>query len=185
MGSWTLILGGARSGKSSFAQEQVSQKKNEPVTYLASAIAFDEEMGSRIKRHQQDRPGHWQTVEAPYNVCDPLSKLTQEKGSILWECLTLFLNNLIYQETESKNKAIESTDEIEKIVLNEVDQLIQLKENTEADLYIVSNEVGYGLVPENELGRLFRDIAGRANQRFAQASDHVYLVTAGIATKLK
>ncbi len=185
MKQWTLILGGARSGKSSFAQEQVIRKKQASTIYLASAVAFDGEMKDRIKRHQQDRPAEWQTVEAPYDAHDPIRQLGQEKGIILWDCLTFYLNNLIYQETEIKNNGTSDLAKIEQLVLEEVDRIIALKDKTQCDLTVVSNEVGNGVVPENELGRLFRDIAGRANQKFAQACDRVYLVTAGISTKLK
>ena len=155
------------------------------MVFLASAIAFDDEMTGRITRHQQERPDHWETVEAPYDVYGPVQEHGKEKTTVLWDCVTVYLNNLIYQETEVQKKGLENSTEIEATVLKELDRLISLKEISQADLFIVSNEVGDGLIPENKLGRLFRDVAGRANQRLAQACDHVYLVTAGLSTKLK
>lgn len=183
MSEWTLVLGGARSGKSQFAQRLMAEKEHKSVTYLASAVAFDDEMKVRIQKHREDRPENWNTVEAPYNALTPLIELSQKPGLILWDCLTVYLNNLLFEQSEkNKNKNIS---DVENMITAHVNKLIDLKENCKSDLCIVSNEVGGGVVPESELGRLFRDVAGRANQQFAKACEHVYLVTAGIPGKIK
>lgn len=188
MGRWTLVLGGARSGKSAFAVERAKQVQNgDEVVYLASGMAFDDEMKSRIARHQAERPRGWRTVEEPLRVPSALEVLGKDKRLIVWDCVTLYLNNLIFQwEQEQQEKKIKFyPPELEEAILKQVGQVAGLKKKMAADLLLISNEVGYGLVPENEVGRFFRDVAGRVNQKLAQAADEVFFVTAGIPVKIK
>lgn len=188
MSRWTLILGGARSGKSAFGIELGRQSQNSgEVVFLASAVALDEEMRQRIARHRADRPRDWRTVEEPLQVPSALGVLGEEKRLILWDCVTFYLNNLIYQweQAHGFEKINLYPPELEAAILEEVGKIAGLKKKMVADLILISNEVGLGLVPENELGRFFRDVVGRVNQRLAQSADVVYTVTAGISLKIK
>lgn len=165
-----FITGGARSGKSSFALKETGKIKGKKA-YIATAQALDEEMRERIEKHKLDRGQEWATFEAPIKIAELISKINGEYDVILLDCLTLWLSNVIH-----KNLGLES--EIKKII----DALNELKHST---IYIVSNEVGMGIVPENKLARQFRDIAGILNQKIAEVSDEVYILAAGIPLKIK
>lgn len=188
MGRWTMILGGARSGKSAFAMELAKQNQNgREVVFLASAVATDEEMRSRIARHRASRPRDWRTVEEPLRLRPALEVLGAESRLILWDCMTFYLNNFIFEWEQSQQPVAVShyPRELEETLLQEAGRIAGLKQKMAADLILISNEVGSGLVPENELGRFFRDVAGRINQRLAQAADEVFFLTAGIPTRIK
>lgn len=186
MSQWTLILGGVRSGKSRFALELIKDSKNgSKAVYLASAEVSDGEMKERIKRHQQERPSGWETVEAPRNVIEALRPLFQDKKTILWDCLTVYLGNRIYDAMENSKGGDGVFPELEKKITLEIEDVIKLKRDCGSHLTIVSNEVGHGVVPGSASGRFFRDLQGRLNQRLAAVCDHVYLVTAGIPQKIK
>ena len=163
----TLVLGGARSGKSRFA-ESLGQSAQATRTYIATAEAFDTEMQERIARHRLERGGGWTTVEAPLDLVAALKSCGE--GFVLVDCLTLWLNNLIYRERD-----IEA----------EIGELCAALAATANDVVLVSNEVGYSIVPENPLARRFRDEQGLVNQRIAAVADEVYLVAAGLALPLK
>jgi len=165
----TLVLGGARSGKSSFA-ESIAQQSGLDKIYLATAEAFDAEMETRISKHQQDRGAGWATVEEPVNLVATLQNHSSEYNIILIDCLTLWLSNLMAGDTD---------------VDAEVDQLVSSLAALPGPVILVSNEVGQGIVPENKIARDFRDHAGRLHQRLAAVADTVYFVTAGLAQKLK
>lgn len=158
-----LVLGGARSGKSRFAESLC----NVPRSYIATAQGFDDEMTMRIKKHQIERGAAWQTLEAPMDL---VSALATAKGDVLLDCLTLWLTNLVMAQ-----KDVEC--EIAKL-------LVQLS-ITKQKLVIVSNELGLGLVPEHGLSRQFRDWHGIMNQRVAAAADCVVFTVAGIPQVIK
>jgi len=174
----TLVLGGTRSGKSDFAEE-LAGKQGQKVTYIATAACLDEEMERRVAKHRQSRPDHWETVEATLGVSEVLNQVIPRSEAILIDCLTLLVSNLLFQEE------IIQPVQAEKRVLAEIERLALQAKNSSCPIIIVSSEVGLGLVPENEIGRLYRDILGKANQIVAKEAQNVYLVVAGIPVELK
>ena len=163
----TLVLGGARSGKSSHAEELV-RRAPPPWTYIATAEALDDEMRRRIAMHRSGRGGDWHTLEAPLALTETLASL--DSGAVLVDCLTLWLSNVLLAEHD-----IEA----------ECERLLVALAAAPGPLVVVSNEVGLGIVPDTPLGRTFRDAQGRLNQQVAQLADRVVLLTAGIPLKLK
>jgi adenosylcobinamide kinase/adenosylcobinamide-phosphate guanylyltransferase len=165
-----FVLGGARSGKSSFA-ERLAVECGEPVLYVATATATDAEMAERIARHRAQRPSTWRTLEAPTGIARRLASDAGAVGTLVVEDLTLLLSNLMASKPEgAENHAI-----------GEVKAVLAL----DAHVIIVSNEVGMGVVPEYALGRHFRDALGRVNQATAAACGEVYLLVAGLPLRLK
>jgi len=175
----TFVIGGARSGKSSFVLREVSQREG-PRAYIATAEALDDEMADRIEKHKEVRGLEWDSYEEPVHVTALLSDIKDQYSSIVLDCLTLWLSNVLtgIQSTDAGAKALEAIEDF----INELNRLTSLND---LNLYIVSNEVGMGIVPENDLAREFRDLAGFINQRVASCSDDVYLVAAGIPVKIK
>lgn len=181
-----LVTGGARSGKSNFA-EQYAQRLGTDGIYIATAEARDEEMKRRIALHAQRRTEtsfHWLTREVPLELAEELEKIRLQSRShkskqrvILVDCLTLWLSNLIL--------SYENLDEAEAAVYASLDKLAEVLTRVENPVLFVTNEVGDGIVPEYPLSRLYRDLAGRVNQQIASVSDQVFLVTAGIPVELK
>lgn len=165
----TLVLGGARSGKSRFAEELVLGSRLRPV-YVATASAGDEEMAARIEEHRRRRGEHWLTIEEPVNLAAVLGELARADTAVLVDCLTLWLTNLIVRGID---------------VGSEAEELSGIIPALAGPVVFVSNEVGLGLVPDNEMGRAFRDHAGRLNQTIAERSAQVYFVAAGLPLALK
>jgi adenosylcobinamide kinase/adenosylcobinamide-phosphate guanylyltransferase len=180
-----LVLGGARSGKSSFA-EALARELGGPVTYIATAEARDPEMADRIARHQAARPAHWKTIEAPLNLAEAI-RASSGASVILVDCVTLYLSNLLMQELgmigESENPKVPPG--LEEKIMQEVQTIIQAATESAALVIFVSNEVGLGLVPPYNLGRFYRDLAGRVNRELAAVAGKVYLLNTGIAIELK
>jgi adenosylcobinamide kinase/adenosylcobinamide-phosphate guanylyltransferase len=178
-----LILGGARSGKSHFAQEYAHQH-GEKVLYVATAAAGDADMQSRIEKHKQVRPSHLRTLEAATNIGGQIETSAGDAQLIIIDCITLLVNNIFshYEQTE-----FDKIDDmvLEKEVVDEILQLQKCLKKVDASFLIVSNEVGLGLVPDNRMGRLYRDNLGRANQMLAQIADQVMLLVAGIPLQVK
>lgn len=172
-----LVTGGARSGKSSFA-EQYAAHLGPSGVYIATADTLDEEMRTRVARHRDRRELSgfvWETIEEPYDLCGVLSKLNS--SIILVDCLTLWLSNwLLHYENE---------EDPESHVMGEIDRLTTVLSATRSDIILVTNEIGDSVVPEYPLGRMFRDLAGMMNQRVASVSQQVFLVTAGLPIELK
>ena len=164
--SVTLVLGGARSGKSRFAESLASDKKY----YVATAQAFDDEMKLRIAAHQKQRGLGWITHEAPFDLVTKLREIDDAENFILLDCLTLWLSNLLLAEADCAEMVFE---------------LIEHLKHAQANIVIVSNEVGLSIVPDNKLGRAFRDIQGIANQGVASVADHVVFIVAGLPLVLK
>ncbi|MBI3979884.1 MAG: bifunctional adenosylcobinamide kinase/adenosylcobinamide-phosphate guanylyltransferase [Chloroflexi bacterium] len=171
-----LILGGARSGKSTFA-EQLAAAMPGPIAYLATAtVGDDEEMRRRVAVHRQARPAEWQTVEEPTDLA---AGLRQAEGArtILLDCVTLWAANVLLGE---------STEEAAEVAVDgRLDDFLAAYEAGKASVIAVSNEVGLGLVPPYPLGRLYRDVLGRVNQRLAARADTVYLMIAGLPVEIK
>ena len=183
MTNLTLILGGARSGKSRYAQELAAQEsRGRPVLYVATAQAGDDEMRERIARHRRDRPETWRTVEEPLDVAGVLKRET-DAGVILIDCLTFFVVNHMLKSGDAATCEGESWDA--EGAEAAVRELARVAREVSATVIVVSNEVGMGLVPETALGRAFRDVAGRANQETAAAADRVRLIVAGIPMVVK
>lgn len=176
----TLVTGGARSGKSTFAESLY--RDMEDVVYIATSRVWDEEMKERIKLHKESRPSHWRTYEGNYT----LTKALGEERNYILDCITLLTSNIMFDVA----KDIEYIDfklqkEIENRVWEELHSLIKAIEERKYNLVMVTNEVGFSLVPDNHIGRVFRDIQGRVNQRIAALSHEVYLVCCGIPVKIK
>jgi adenosylcobinamide kinase / adenosylcobinamide-phosphate guanylyltransferase len=171
----TLILGGARSGKSRFAQSLCRDAAT--VVYVATARAEDAEMRERVERHKAERPAHWLTVEEPLNLVDAVRGISPATQMILIDCLTVWLSNLMWEMREQPVSAIENA------IYRALDGLAAAAGN--ADIVAVSNEVGSGVVPESSVGRAFRDLHGFLNQRAAALAERVFLIVAGIAIPIK
>jgi adenosylcobinamide kinase/adenosylcobinamide-phosphate guanylyltransferase len=176
-----LILGGVRSGKSQFAQEMASRMGG-GVLFVATGEALDEEMGQRIEEHRRMRPSNWRTVEAPLGVGRRIREQIGDAQVVIVDCLTLLVSNVIGQcgDSEQVDAGLVS----EKLAV-EIEELVACIEKVEASFILVSNEVGMGLVPDNRLGRLYRDCLGKANRELAQRADTVYLMIAGIPMVVK
>jgi len=169
----TLIIGGCRSGKSRYALSAANSVFGRNKIFLATSVPRDREMDKRVRDHQAQRGSDWKTVEEPVNIHEKLLAHTEKADVILVDCLTLWLSNMM---------AAEMTDlEIE----NHVQQTAGAFSRVQCPVFLVSNEVGYGIVPENALARKFRDLAGHVNQVMAEAADRVVLTVAGQALQIK
>ena len=178
-GKLIFITGGARSGKSNFA-EKIANGFGRSVAYLATAQSLDEEMAFRIKKHREKRLNTWEAYEEPIKVRELVSCLGLEKEVILIDCLTLLTSNLLLR----KEDRVEDSKWQEEILL-EIKKLAEVSYKVPAQVIIVSNEVGMGLVPDNPLGRVYRDILGRANSIIADKADEVFMMVSGIPLKIK
>ncbi len=177
----TLIIGGARSGKSHFAQE-LALKSGGAVLFVATAEAGDEEMKQRIEEHQKARPSTWLTIEATTHIGSQIVQNIGKATTVVIDCITLLINNIFQQH--SNGEEIDA-DLVEKEVINEIDELIECIDRVAASFIIVTNEVGLDLVPANKVGRLYRDLLGRANQVLARHADEAIMMVAGIPILLK
>ncbi len=171
----TLVLGGVRAGKSAYVQRLASEGGR--VLFVATAEAGDEEMAERIRAHKESRPAHWDTLEEPLDVAGTLTPAAGSYDTILLDCLTLWVSNLLLQEAKPG--------EAREVVGAQVDALLALQDRSTATWIVVSNEVGLGVMPPSALGRAFKDALGRANQRFAAQADDVVLMAAGLPLRLK
>ena len=178
MGQLILVLGGARSGKSAFAQRLAAERGGEGVVYVATAEAGDDEMAQRIERHRRGRPAGWRTLEQPRDVAAAIRREAGEAPVVLVDCLTLLVSNRLVEAADPFEPAVEAA------VMAEVQGLVACADERAGALIVVSNEVGLGLVPDNPLGRAFRDIVGRANQVLARHADAVYFMVAGLPMRL-
>lgn len=172
----TLVLGGARSGKSHFAQA-LANERNGLVVYIATAQALDTEMQQRVAKHRHERPAHWQTLELPLAVAQGYCQSGLKPAVVLLDCLTLLVSNVILAECPDEEIEAEKA---MAAVEHELDALLELIKQDKAQWIIVSNEVGMGLVPPYPLGRVYRDALGIANQRLAAIAAQVFLMVAGI-----
>jgi adenosylcobinamide kinase/adenosylcobinamide-phosphate guanylyltransferase len=184
MGKLILILGGARSGKSSYAEMLAKELGNDSVLYVATAEAKDEEMRSRIERHQVERPLTWKTLEAPMAISEGIQKTWDGQDVILIDCLTLLASNILLAGAGGDDVPVD-VELVQARMLVEVETFVKTIKNLNVTTIIVSNEVGLGLVPPYELGRVYRDVLGRANQNIAKWADEVYFLVAGIPMQVK
>ena len=166
-----LILGGARSGKSRLA-EQIAKDSNLNVTYIATAQAFDHEMQARIDHHQAQRPGHWTVIEEPLYLADCLIELDQPNQLILVDCLTLWMSNLLMHENA-------------ELQMQQCQKLLDILPILQAEVILVSNETGLGVIPMGEISRKFVDESGRLHQQLGQVAEKVVFCVAGFPMMLK
>ena len=172
-----FITGGARSGKSRFAEE-LAQQFGVPLGYLATAQALDSEMKERIRQHQARRGTAWQTIEEPLHLPQCLASNDGIHKAILVDCVTLWLSNLfLYYENLGEDA--------EERIMDNVHRLTTTLREIRTPVILVSNEVGLGIVPENRMARLFRDIAGKTNQMLAATADEAHVLISGIPLRLK
>lgn len=185
MGRIILVTGGARSGKSTFAEKTVATF-GQDVCYIATALAFDEGMQERIDKHRADRPSDWYTLEAYEAIPDQLKTLHKDFDAYMLDCVTLMVTNLMFKDAPDYDTlAYDQIDEIEKRIHHEMRTLLAYFRSIDANLVLVTNEVGSGIVPENKMARIYRDLAGRVNQVLGHLVDEVYLVVCGQALCIK
>ena len=181
----TIILcsGGARSGKSEFA-EQLALSLEGRKAYVATGQAFDDEMKDRIKKHQLRRGKEWITFEIPLYLHKNWEQIKNVSDVILIDCLTMFTSNHIFAHGDINTQ--EDSNRIESIILEELRLLLQeINNSNDKTVIFVTNEIGLGIVPENKLARYFRDITGRVNREVASAANKMYLTISGVTIELK
>lgn len=177
---FTLILGGARSGKSRYAH-QLAAERGQRVLYVATAEPGDDEMAARIAAHRAERPAHWTTLEAPHHVGRAIRTQRDSRFDvILLDCLTLLASNVLMPLPEPVSEA-----DAHAALQAELEELLAVCAESRAAWIVISNEVGLGLVPPYPLGRVYRDVLGRANQRLAAQADEVLFMIAGLPLRLK
>lgn len=182
MSKVTLITGGSRSGKSSYAESLLSD--TDDVLYIATAVNTDEEMSQRISRHRQRRNSTWLTHEG----CRGLDEAVRaaKRSNVLLDCCTIMITNLLLESDENpEGLSYEQRDALTKSITAEFDRLIAACRETGTNLIMVTNEVGWSLISPYPLGRIFTDIAGFVNQHLARVSDEVYMVVCGLQQRLK
>ncbi len=176
-----LVTGGARSGKSKFAQKLASGL-GEPVLFVATAEALDEEMRERIEEHRKSRPATWETLEVRRHVGTKILERAFKIRTVLIDCIALLVNNILFDC--SKDEELDPA-RAEKEVRDEMEELISCMRQLAANFIIVTNEVGLGIVPGERVSRLYRDLLGKANQMLAECAGEVYLLISGIPLKIK
>ena len=179
MGKIILVTGGARSGKSSFAEKLALKIGEGRAAYIATAQIFDDEMNFRVKLHQSRRGKNWLTFESPFNADKSISFAAKTFDAILFDCVTIYVSNFLCAAELDDEKFL--YDNLRELIQKLIDAAL----NSNATTIFVTNEVGFGIVPENKLARRFRDLAGLANQMLAAHADKVFLTVAGIAVDIK
>lgn len=174
----TLILGGARSGKSALAS-RLAEQSGKRIVFIATATTLDDEMAERVQRHQQERPAHWRTVEATRALSMAITTHASSEQLLLIDCLTLWLCNLLHDETG------QAVTDSETEMAKARQQLLNALSSAPGEIILVANEVGLGIVPMGALSRRFVDEAGRLNQAIAAQADRVLFVVAGLPMALK
>lgn len=172
-----FITGGARSGKSIFAEKR-AREFGAPLGYLATSQTLDSEMDERVRRHRERRGGEWNTIEEPIHLPQALACCDGQYQAILVDCVTLWLSNLMFKYEDAGESC-------EERIHEDLQRLKSTLQGMVTPVILVSNEVGMGIVPDNSLARMFRDIAGTANQILAAAADEVHVVISGIPLRLK
>lgn len=183
-GKLTLVTGGARCGKSSFAESLAARRGGDEVTYIATCQPLDAEMIERVALHRKRRPSSWQTVEEPFEVADALTVVGYKSRVVLLDCLALLLSNYLTGGQPTDKPLPENAAAVKK-AWKQVEAIIHTAGQIPSQTIIVSNEVGWGLVPTSPLGRAYRDLLGQANCAIASRAREVYLLVAGIPWEIK
>lgn len=173
MGKIVFVLGGARSGKSSFALKLAAECGKSRVAFVATSQALDTDMAGRIDLHKKTRPAHWRTFEEPLRVCKIIESIGGKFDCIIIDCMTLLVSNLYLKKVRDTR------------INHEAKRIVASLKKTRANSVIVSNEVGLGVVPPSKMGRDFRDIAGNVNKIIASKADSVYFMVSGLPLKVK
>jgi len=173
MKSIQFILGGCRSGKSKYALDYANQNWHSKKFFIATCEALDNEMKSRITNHQKERGPNWKTVECPIDIASVIEELAIQKGGILLDCVTLWINNLMCNSMDDNQ------------IKEKVETFVNTLQKISCPITVVSNEVGMGIVPENAMARQYRDLVGYTNQKIAAISNNVILMVAGIPFQIK
>ncbi len=185
MSKLILVTGGARSGKSAFAEAKAKEFGHN-VLYVATSKPIDDEMKQRIAKHRAQRPSEWETLEEYQNLDTAMSNVIQGKDAVLLDCITIMITNLMLDGSyDWDNLTRNDVDEIESSIQHQIKRLISFTKMSELPFIIVTNEIGLGIVPASALSRDFRDIAGRINQLIARAADEVYFCVSGIPMRIK
>lgn len=180
-----FVTGGARSGKSSFA-ESLCKAQNNATAYIATSIPFDKEMKTRIKKHQASRPSSWSTYEVYKDIHKIIPDIAKTHQTLILDCVTLMVNNLLFKSNIDFDTCDDQViDEIELAISEQVAYLIHATQKTDLYAVIVTNEIGMGIIGATRLTRIYTDIIGRINQQIAAKSDEVYLVVSGIPVKIR
>jgi adenosylcobinamide kinase/adenosylcobinamide-phosphate guanylyltransferase len=191
MGRLIFILGGARSGKSTYAEQKARELGGDSVLYIATSESKDDEMQQRIEKHRTDRFSTWKTLEVPMGVAQALLAKGEDAKVVLLDCVTFLVANHLMRAAGPQGDPFAELSgdpfdtSIDAEVVEEIEALVAYIQEGHADVVVVSNEVGLGVVPPYELGRAYRDILGRANQILARHADEVVLLVAGIPMKVK
>jgi len=172
MGKITFILGGTRSGKSSFAVK-LAEESAKKTAFIATCVPYDDEMQTRVMLHKKERSSEWATFEEPKELAILLKNINNQFETVIIDCITLFVTNLIMDNLD------------DNVINDRITQMMLALKDVNYDTYIVSNEVGLGIVPDNALARRFRDIAGKVNQLIASHADNVFFMVSGIPMKVK
>ncbi|MBP3887539.1 MAG: bifunctional adenosylcobinamide kinase/adenosylcobinamide-phosphate guanylyltransferase [Cellulosilyticum sp.] len=180
-----LVTGGARSGKSHYA-ESLCRARDNATAYIATSIPFDDELKDRVKKHRQMRPSHWDTYEIYEDVYRIIPEVAKTYQTVILDCVTLMVNNLMFKEDLNYDQmtALE-IEALEMRIKEQCEKLIEAVKQTKLYFVIVTNEIGLCPVAANRLTRIYTDIIGRMNQLIAKASDEVYFVVSGIPMKIK
>ncbi|PHV70982.1 bifunctional adenosylcobinamide kinase/adenosylcobinamide-phosphate guanylyltransferase [Sporanaerobium hydrogeniformans] len=185
MSKIVLVTGGARSGKSTYA-EQLCKEQNNSTAYIATSVPFDDDFRERVKKHQQSRPNHWTTYEVYEDIYKQIGEIGKKHETVILDCVTLMVNNLMFKENiDYDTCSQEDIDQLEKHIKEQVAKLIEEIEKTSLYFVAVTNEIGLSPVADNRLTRIYTDIIGRVNQQFAKSAREVYLVVSGIPVCIK
>lgn len=180
---FTLVLGGTKTGKTSFASQNAKEaalQRGKPVLYIATATHTDDEMTQRIQRHKKDRPEDWLTWEEPQDIASRLQEKSKKAGAVVIDCFTLLLNNWIFAMGEKTER-----DQVEEQISDNLNLMINALSQQKISTFLISNQVELGLHSPYKLGRLFQDLAGLCHQKLAGAAEEVFVLYAGIPQKIK
>ena len=180
-----LVTGGARSGKSQFA-EKLCRARNNETAYIATSIPFDDELKDRVKKHKEMRPKTWKTYEVYEDVYKAIPEIAEHYQTVILDCVTLMVNNLMFKENLDYDAMTpEEVNVLEAQIKEQFIKLIEAIQKTDLYFVVVTNEIGLSPVSGNKLTRIYTDIIGRMNQLIAKSSDEVYFVVSGIPMKIK
>lgn len=185
MSQLILVTGGARSGKSQYA-ESLCRSQNNKTAYIATSIPFDEEFRARVRKHQEMRPSEWETFEIYEDIDKEIPAIATSHQTVILDCVTLMVNNLMFKtQMDYENISTEEASQLEEEIKEQFVRLIEAVQKTDLYFVIVTNEIGLCPVAANKLTRIYTDIIGRMNQLIAKHSDEVYFVVSGIPMKIK